>query len=58
MADAMFAPVCSRFQTYSVELDLVAQQYCKTILQWDLLEAWRQSALNEPDELEELDLEF
>jgi glutathione S-transferase len=58
MADAMFAPVCSRFQTYSVELDLLAQQYCKTILQWDLLEAWRQSALNEPDELEELDLEF
>jgi glutathione S-transferase len=58
MADAMFAPVCSRFQTYSVELDLVAQHYCKTILQWDLLQEWRQAAITEPDELEELDLEF
>lgn len=58
MADAMFAPVCSRFQTYSVELDLVAQHYCKVVLNWDLLQEWRHAAINEPDELEELDLEF
>jgi glutathione S-transferase len=58
MADAMFAPVCSRFHTYSVEIDLVANNYCKTILNWTLLQEWTHSALNEPDELEELDLEF
>ena len=58
MADAMYAPVCGRFHTYSVELDLVANNYCKTILHWPLLREWIQSALNEPDELEELDLEF
>ena len=58
MADAMFAPVCSRFHTYSVEIDLVANNYCKTILNWALMKEWRTAALNEPDELEELDLEF
>ena len=58
MADAMYAPVCTRFHTYSVELDLVAGNYCKTILGWALLQEWTKAALTEPDELEELDLEF
>ena len=58
LADAMYAPVCTRFHTYSVEIDLVANSYCKTILKWPLLQEWTKSALTEPDELEELDLEF
>lgn len=58
MADAMYAPVCTRFHTYTVEIDLVANSYCKTILNWPLLQEWTKSALTEPDELEELDLEF
>lgn len=58
MADAMFAPVCTRFHTYSVELDPVSQAYCTTILNWSLLREWIAAALQEPDELEELDLEF
>jgi glutathione S-transferase len=58
MADAMYAPVCTRFNTYSIETDQVINQYCETILSWPLLQEWTKSALEEPDELEELNLEF
>ena len=58
MADAMYAPVCTRFNTYSIETDQVINHYCETILSWPLLQEWTKSALEEPDELEELNLEF
>jgi glutathione S-transferase len=32
LADAMFAPVCTRFATYDVKLDAPCAAYCKTIL--------------------------
>jgi glutathione S-transferase len=58
MADAMYAPVCTRFRTYDVKLDAVCQGYCDTILGWPLMTAWIEAARDEPDELEELDAEF
>ena len=32
IADAMYAPVCTRFRTYDVDLDDTANGYCDTIL--------------------------
>jgi glutathione S-transferase len=58
MADAMFAPVCTRFQTYDVKLDNVCSTYCKTILSMPLMQEWIEAARAEPEELEELDVEF
>jgi glutathione S-transferase len=58
LADAMYAPVCTRFKTYAVRLDPVSQAYCNTILDWPVLQEWIADASNEPDELEELDVEF
>ena len=58
VADAMYAPVCTRFRTYDVALPFTADTYRETILEWDLLAEWTAAAENEPDEIEELEMEF
>jgi glutathione S-transferase len=58
MADAMYAPVCSRFRTYDVKLDKHSAAYVKTILTWKPMVDWIEAAMVEPEELDELDVEF
>jgi glutathione S-transferase len=57
-ADAMYAPVCARFVTYDVALDEPSAAYCRTIMALPLMQEWIAAAKLEPDELEELDVEF
>ena len=58
LADAMYAPVCTRFKTYDVRLDRLCTDYCETILTLpDMLE-WIEAAKSEPEEVEELEAEF
>ena len=58
MADAMYAPVCTRFRTYDVELDDRSAAYCEAIMTLPAMREWIAAAELEPDELEELDVEF
>jgi glutathione S-transferase len=58
VADAMYAPVCTRFVTYDAALDPVSKAYCKTVMAMPLMQEWIEAAKLEPDELEELDVEF
>lgn len=58
VADAMYAPVCTRFRTYSVPLPPLLAKYCETIFEWDLMKEWTEGALAEPDEIIELEVEF
>jgi len=58
LADAMYAPVCSRFQTYSVPLDGKLAAYSALILEWPLMQEWTANALAEPEEMDELEVEF
>jgi glutathione S-transferase len=58
MADAMYAPVCARFRTYDVDLDDRSAAYCETIMSLPAMREWVAAAQEEPDELEELDVEF
>jgi len=58
MADAMFAPVCTRFRTYDVKLDAGCRAYCDTVMATPLMQEWIEGARAEPEELEELDVEF
>jgi glutathione S-transferase len=44
----MYAPVCTRFLTYD----------CHTIMAFAHMQQWIAAAKAEPDELEELDMEF
>ncbi len=58
MADAMFAPVCARFTTYDVKLDAQCQAYVDHIMATPMMQEWINAAKTEPEELEELDVEF
>ncbi|MBV9994170.1 MAG: glutathione S-transferase [Caulobacteraceae bacterium] len=58
MADAMYAPVCTRFATYDVALDAACAGYRDRILALPWMREWTKAALLEPDEVEELDVEF
>jgi glutathione S-transferase len=58
MADAMYAPVVTRFLTYDVPLDPVGAAYGQRIMALpDMLE-WVEAARAEPDALEDLEVEF
>jgi glutathione S-transferase len=54
----MFAPVCTRFATYNVKLEAGCAAYCKAVMAIPAMQDWIAAAKTEPDELEELDVEF
>lgn len=58
MADAMYAPVATRFLTYDVKLNKACSDYCRTIMAMPEMQEWLAAALAEPEEIEELDMEF
>jgi glutathione S-transferase len=58
MADAMYAPVCTRFLTYDVKLDSECAAYCQTIMALPQMQEWIAAAKREPEEVMELDVEF
>lgn len=58
MADAMYAPVVTRFMTYDVTLDKVCAAYCKRVMELPAMQEWIAAAREEPAEIDELDAEF
>jgi glutathione S-transferase len=58
VADAMFAPVATRFVTYAVPVAAPTAAYRDTIMAWDLMQEWIAAAKAEPAEMEELEVEF
>ena len=58
IADAMYAPVVTRFMTYDVTLDTVCAGYCKRIVELPAMQEWIKAAKQEPEEIDELDAEF
>jgi len=58
IADAMFAPVVTRFLTYDVPLDLLCNAYCQQIMALSPMQEWVAAARVEPVEVGELEAEF
>ena len=58
IADAMYAPVVTRFLSYDVTLDRDCAAYCKRIMELPAMQEWVAAAKQEPDEIDELDAEF
>jgi glutathione S-transferase len=58
VADAMYAPVVTRFMTYDVKVDEDSYEYCKHILALAQMQEWIAAAKLEPDDIDELDAEF
>ncbi|MCE4553568.1 glutathione S-transferase [Pelomonas cellulosilytica] len=57
-ADAIFAPVATRFQTYDVALPADCAAYRDLILSMPEMQAWIAEAKQEPAEIELLDMDF
>jgi glutathione S-transferase len=58
LADAMYAPVATRFATYDVALPAAAAAYRDAILAMPEMRAWTEAAMAEPEDIEELEVEF
>jgi len=49
IADAMFAPVTTRFTTYGVDLDATGRAYCEAVVALPAFQAWKRDATVESD---------
>jgi glutathione S-transferase len=58
IADAMYAPVVTRFMTYGVKLEDRLMDYCRVIMAMPEMQEWIAAALLEPDDIQELEVEF
>ena len=58
LADAMFAPVVSRFSSYQVALDGTAADYADTVMSDPPMQLWHESALLEPWIIEDCEIPF
>ncbi|MBN8903855.1 MAG: glutathione S-transferase [Rhodospirillales bacterium] len=58
IADAMYAPVVTRFRSYDVALDAPCEAYARHVMEWEPLQEWYAAAMEEPEQIEELDIEF
>ncbi|HEX3947498.1 MAG TPA: glutathione S-transferase [Acidimicrobiales bacterium] len=58
LADAMYAPVCTRLETYDVKVGAAAAGYAEAVLAMPEMVEWIDAARREPDDVEELEMEF
>ena len=58
MADAMYAPVVTRFATYDVKLEPLLATYADVIMNMPEMVEWITAAKDEPAEIEELEVEY
>lgn len=58
MADAMYAPVVTRFMTYDVKLSDRLTSYANFIMQLPEMQEWIAAAKLEPTDIEELEVDF
>jgi glutathione S-transferase len=58
MADAMYAPVVTRFATYDVKLEPRLEAYADQIMAMPEMQEWIAAARSEPEEIEELEVEY
>jgi glutathione S-transferase len=58
VADAMYAPVVTRFLTYDVKLDKACAAYGKRIMAMPEMHEWVEAAKLEPTDIDELEVEF
>jgi glutathione S-transferase len=58
IADAMYAPVVTRFLSYDVAVDDLCKAYGETIMHWPPMKEWVEDSHDEPQEIIELDLDF
>lgn len=58
IADAMYAPVTTRFRTYAVKVAPESLAYGETVARWEPMAEWQAAAEAEAEDMEELEVEF
>lgn len=58
MADAMYAPVVTRFMTYDVKLEPRLKEYADLIMGLPEMQEWIEAARGEPADIEELEVDY
>jgi glutathione S-transferase len=58
MADAMYAPVVTRFMTYDVKLEPRLKTYADMVMALPEMQEWIEAAKAEPADIEELEVEY
>jgi glutathione S-transferase len=58
IADAMYAPDCTRLRTYDVRLASAGSGYIEAVLTMPEMVEWKVGAHQEPEDLAELEMEF
>lgn len=58
LADAMYAPVVTRFVTYGIPLNAACTAYRDHIMALPAMKEWVAAAQTEPEEIDELEAEF
>ena len=58
MADAMYAPVVTRFMTYDVKLEPQLSAYANMVMNLPEMQEWIAAARLEPADIEELEVEY
>jgi glutathione S-transferase len=58
VADAFYAPVATRFRSYDVEMHGACERYCQHVMAWPDMREWFAAAQKEPEQIDELDIEF
>ncbi len=53
IADAMYAPVVTRFRTYRIALEREAEAYCEAVMAWPAMQEWVAAARDESMIIEE-----
>ncbi|MBV9551761.1 MAG: glutathione S-transferase C-terminal domain-containing protein, partial [Alphaproteobacteria bacterium] len=48
IADAMYAPVVTRFRTYAIDLEREADSYCEAVMALPAMQEWLAAARDEP----------
>jgi glutathione S-transferase len=58
IADAMYAPVVTRFRSYDIRQLGACEAYCRHVMAWAPMREWFAAAQKEPEQIDELDVEF
>jgi glutathione S-transferase len=56
IADAMFAPIVTRFVTYDITLDPVSEQYKRDVIRLPAMVEWANDAKREREVIEGLEI--
>lgn len=58
IADCFYAPVATRFRSYDIRMEGACERYCRQIMSWPDMQEWFAAAQKEPEQIDELDIEF